>query len=93
MAKLNNQTGITIYTTDYCPYCHAAKALLRSRGLEYNEIDVAQDQAKRQEMMERSGRRTVPQVFFGDNHIGGNDDLQTYVRNVVDVAEVEKAAA
>lgn len=79
--------NINIYTTDYCPYCHAAKALLRSRGLEYNEIDVTYDTAKRDEMIARSGRRTVPQVFFGDKHIGGNDDLQRYVRNVLDPQE------
>lgn len=82
--------NITIYTTDYCPYCHVAKALLRSRGLNYTEIDVSRDLDKRDEMIERSGRRTVPQVFFDDKHIGGNDDLQRYVRNVLDA---ETAAA
>ncbi len=82
--------SITMYTTDYCPYCHAAKALLRSRGLSYAEIDVTTDADKQAEMIERSGRRTVPQVFFDDKHIGGNDDLQRYVRNVVDA---ETAAA
>lgn len=77
--------NITIYTTDYCPYCHAAKALLRARGLSYTEIDVTKDAAKREEMIQRSGRRTVPQVFFDDKHIGGNYDLQRYVRNTLDV--------
>lgn len=82
--------NITIYTTDYCPYCHSAKALLRSRGLSYTEIDVSRDLEKRDEMIERSGRRTVPQVFIDDKHIGGNDDLHRYVRNVLDA---ETAAA
>lgn len=80
-----SNNNIVIYTTDYCPYCHTAKALLRSRGLDYAEVDVTHDAAKREEMIERSGRRTVPQVFFGEQHIGGNDDLQRYVRNVLDV--------
>lgn len=82
--------NITIYTTDYCPYCHATKALLRSRGLSYTEIDVTKDADRQAEMIERSGRRTVPQVFIDDKHIGGNDDLQRYVRNVLDA---ETAAA
>lgn len=84
---MTNTNKVTIYSTDYCPYCHAAKMLLKSRGLEYTEIDVTRDMEKRDEMVERTGRRTVPQVFFGDKHIGGNDDLQRYVRNVVDAEQ------
>jgi len=66
---------ITIYTTPACPYCHAAKALLREKGVAFEEIDV-QDASRRQQMMQRAnGRRTVPQIFIGATHVGGCDDL------------------
>lgn len=66
---------ITIYTTPYCPYCHAAKALLNRKGARFDEIDVS-DPALRQRMMIRAnGRRTVPQIFIGERHVGGSDDL------------------
>ena len=66
---------VTIYTTPYCPYCHAAKALLKKKGVAFEEIDV-QDHVLRQQMMLRaSGRRTVPQIFIGDTHVGGSDDI------------------
>jgi glutaredoxin 3 len=66
---------ITIYTTPYCPYCHAAKALLNRKGAAFEEIDV-QDPALRQQMMLRAnGRRTVPQIFIGEIHVGGSDDI------------------
>jgi glutaredoxin 3 len=66
---------ITIYTTPYCPYCHAAKALLKKKGVAFEEIDV-QDPGLRQQMMIRSnGRRTVPQIFIGEKHVGGSDDM------------------
>ena len=69
------QPKITIYTTPYCPYCHAAKALLKKKGVAFDEIDV-QDSTVRQQMMIRSsGRRTVPQIFIGDMHVGGSDDI------------------
>jgi glutaredoxin 3 len=69
------QPRITIYTTPYCPYCHAAKALLKKKGVSFEEIDV-QDPALRQQMMLRAnGRRTVPQIFIGDTHVGGSDDI------------------
>ncbi len=67
--------AITLYTTGWCPYCARAKALLDRKGAIYTEIDIEADAAKRAEMMERSGRRTVPQIFIGDRHIGGCDDL------------------
>jgi glutaredoxin 3 len=67
---------IVIYTTAYCPYCSRAKALLEGRGLPFEEIAVDDDPAARAAMVTRSGgRRTVPQIFFGDRHIGGCDDL------------------
>jgi glutaredoxin 3 len=59
-----------------CPYCHAAKELLRRKGVAYDEIDVSFDAAERRRMSERAGgRRTVPQIFIGDTHIGGSDEL------------------
>lgn len=67
--------NITIYTTPYCPYCHAAKALLKKKGAAFDEIDVS-DPALRQKMTARAhGRRTVPQIFIGETHVGGCDDL------------------
>ncbi|SEN88494.1 glutaredoxin 3 [Brachymonas denitrificans] len=67
---------VTIYTTAYCPYCIRAKQLLKERGVaDYQEIKVDQDPAQRQVMMERSGRRTVPQIWIGETHVGGCDDL------------------
>ena len=69
-------TSITIYTAPYCPYCHSAKALLSRKGVQFDEIDVSKDPAERQRMMLRAGgRRTVPQIFIGDTHVGGSDDL------------------
>ena len=70
-----SQPQITIYTTRYCPYCHAAKALLSKKGVSFDEIDVS-DPDLRQKMTARAnGRRTVPQIFIGDTHVGGCDDL------------------
>jgi len=66
---------IIIYSTLICPYCNAAKKLLRSKGLEYQEIRVDQDRHQRLVMMERSGRTSVPQIFINDQHVGGFDDL------------------
>ncbi|ASJ76299.1 glutaredoxin 3 [Granulosicoccus antarcticus] len=67
--------NVEIYTKGYCPYCHRAKALLDEKGVSYTEYEVSTDQARQQEMRERSGRRTVPQVFINNRHIGGSDDL------------------
>lgn len=67
---------VTIYTSPLCGFCHAAKRLLKSKNVEFNEIDVMMKPAKKQEMMARAnGRHTVPQIFFGDIHVGGCDDL------------------
>lgn len=66
---------VKIYTTPYCPYCHAAKALLTQKGVEFHEIDVS-DPELRAKMVERAnGRRTVPQIFIGQVHVGGFDDM------------------
>ncbi|MCE1251209.1 MAG: glutaredoxin 3 [Comamonadaceae bacterium] len=68
---------VTMYTTAVCPYCTRAKQLLKARGVEHiEEVRIDQDPAERQRMMERTGRRTVPQIFIGDTHVGGCDDLQ-----------------
>jgi glutaredoxin 3 len=69
---------ITLYTQNHCPFCRAAKSLLEQRGLDHREIDVGKDGPRLAEMMHLSGRWTVPQIFFGDRHIGGFDDLQAY---------------
>jgi len=68
--------NITIYTTRSCGFCYAAKSLLTKKGLSYDEIDVGADPAARQRMMLRAnGRRSVPQIFIGETHVGGNEDL------------------
>ena len=68
--------SVRLYTTPICPYCARAKALLTQKGITFEEVDVYMDAAARKEMFEKSGRRTVPQIFIGDRHIGGCDDLQ-----------------
>ncbi|AIN18703.1 MULTISPECIES: glutaredoxin 3 [Yersinia] len=66
---------IEIYTKATCPFCHRAKALLNSKGAVFHEIAIDNDPAKREEMIARCGRTTVPQVFIDGQHIGGCDDL------------------
>jgi glutaredoxin 3 len=66
---------VTIYTTPICPYCHMAKRLLTSKGVAFHEIDVSRDPALRDEMTAKAGRYTVPQIWIGDRHVGGCDDL------------------
>ncbi|VDC23539.1 glutaredoxin 3 [Pseudogemmobacter humi] len=67
---------VEIYTTPTCPYCHAAKRLLTKKGVNFTEIDVSRDPDLRLAMTNRAGgRRTVPQIFIGDRHVGGSDDL------------------
>jgi glutaredoxin 3 len=70
-----NSPAIVMYTTNWCPYCERARKLLKSKGATFNEIDVESAAEKRAEMLSRSGRRTVPQIFIGDQHVGGSDDL------------------
>ncbi len=66
---------ITIYSTPICPYCNRAKDLLKRKGQTWSEIDVSDD-AQREKMIERAGgKRTVPQIFIGDTHVGGYDEL------------------
>ncbi|MDB5557534.1 MAG: grxC [Enterovirga sp.] len=67
---------ITIYTKAWCPYCAAAKELLQNKGAPFDEIDIGAQPDRRSEMMTRSGgRSTVPQIFVGEQHVGGCDDL------------------
>jgi glutaredoxin 3 len=67
---------VTIYTTPICPYCVRAKSLLKKKGAEVEEIDVFMDGDARDKMQEKSGgRRTVPQIFVGETHVGGCDEL------------------
>jgi glutaredoxin 3 len=71
---------IRIYTTPICPYCVRAKALLEKKGANFEEIDVLGDRGAREEMERKSGRCTVPQIFIGDEHVGGSDDLHALDR-------------
>jgi glutaredoxin 3 len=67
--------AVTMYTTSWCPYCDRARRLLASKGVAFEEIDVESAAEKRAEMHTRSGRRSVPQIFIGEQHVGGSDDL------------------
>ena len=66
---------VTIYTTNYCGYCFRAKALLNRKGVQFHEIDVSDPVLRRAMMEKANGRRTVPQIFIGDRHVGGSDEL------------------
>jgi glutaredoxin 3 len=66
---------VIVYTTPFCPYCDRALALLAKKGAAVTEIAAGMDAAKKAEMIARSGRRTFPQIFVGDTHVGGCDDL------------------
>jgi len=70
-----SQPSIVMYATQTCPYCAAARMLLTKKGLDYEEIPVAGDEEKREEMERLSGRRTVPQIFIDEQPIGGFDEL------------------
>ena len=73
---------VTMYSGDPCPYCAAAKALLKSKNVEIEEFDIWKDATKAKEMLQRTnGKRTIPQMFIGDHYIGGNDDLQALNRS------------
>lgn len=66
---------VLIYTTATCPYCYRARRLLTRREVAFEEVRIDRDAAQRQAMLDRSGRDTVPQIFIGERHIGGYDDL------------------
>jgi glutaredoxin 3 len=68
--------AVRMYTTQVCPFCQRAKALLKQRGVsQIEEIRIDLDEVERNKMMETTGRRTVPQIFIGSTHVGGHDDL------------------
>ena len=68
---------VELYTTTYCPFCHRAKALLKNKGVEFEEIDVTNDPALREKMVKLAGgRRTVPEIFINGRIIGGYDELR-----------------
>jgi len=69
------QAKVVVYTTDYCPYCVRALALLRSKGAEPTEVDVSGDQETRRWLVEKTGQRTVPQVFINEKPVGGFTDI------------------
>jgi glutaredoxin 3 len=66
---------VVIYTKPWCPYCERARALLKAKGVSFQEIDIESQPEQRQEMIRRSGRKTVPQIFIGERHMGGSDDI------------------
>lgn len=67
--------NVTIYSSNYCPFCFRAKQLLEYKQVEFNEINVDGKHELRQEMMDKCGRHTVPQIWIGEQHVGGCDDL------------------
>jgi glutaredoxin 3 len=72
---------VEIYTSPLCGFCHAAKRLLKQKGINFSEIDVLVDPARKPEMIQRAnGGRTVPQIFVGDTHVGGCDELYALER-------------
>lgn len=72
---MSERPDVVVYSKPFCPYCVAAKALLREKGVEFREVDVSRDDAERESLVQRTGRRTVPQIFIGTRHVGGFDDL------------------
>ncbi len=84
--KSKQTAKITVYSKGYCPYCVRAKATLKKLGLKFEEFDITFNKAYANEMRERSMRKTVPQIFVDEHHVGGNDDLQAAVKN----GELEK---
>lgn len=72
---------VTIYTRPFCGYCARALILLEEKGVEFTEIEAGMDPGKRSEMIQRSGRATFPQIFVGETHIGGYDDMAAFDRD------------
>ena len=75
-----SQPQVLMYTTGWCPYCERARKLLAAKQVSFEEVDVEAAPEKRAEMQTRSGRSTVPQIFIGDQHVGGSDDLPPSTR-------------
>ncbi|WP_439136211.1 glutaredoxin 3 [Pseudomaricurvus sp.] len=74
-------SAVTLYTTRYCPFCVRAKGLLDHKAVAYTDISVDNNPELRQEMMAKSGRRTVPQIWVGEHHVGGCDELMALERS------------
>lgn len=73
---MEDMQNVEIYTSPLCGFCHAAKRLLKQKGVEFSEVDVLRDPGRKPEMIQRAnGGRTVPQIFVGETHVGGCDDL------------------
>lgn len=70
-----SHSTVVMYATAACPFCVAARSLLQSKGVRWTEVAIDRQSDKRSEMMQRSGRHTVPQIFIGDHHVGGFDEL------------------
>lgn len=68
-------SNVTIYTTKVCPYCVRAKDLFKRKGVAYTEVDASDDDVREAMIVKAGGRRTVPQIFIGETHVGGCDDL------------------
>ena len=79
-SALRVMAHVTIYTRPFCGYCARALKLLNDKGIAFTEIEAGFDPDKRREMMDRSGRSTFPQIFVGDRHIGGCDDMMALER-------------
>ena len=80
MHKFHSMSKITIYSTNWCPYCRSAKAFFDQKGLKYEEIDLTDDDAGREALVSRTKRTSVPQIFIGEHHVGGYDDLRALDR-------------
>lgn len=86
------RAAITLYTTAICPYCVAAKNFLKSKGMDWTEVRIDRDPEARARMLERARRTSVPQIFVGDTHVGGYDDMIALHREGRFEALVEGAA-
>ena len=75
------QPVVSMYVSNWCPYCQRAKSLLKQKQIVFDELNVEEDEKTRDEMIARSNRRTVPQIFIGDKHVGGCDELYALDRS------------
>jgi glutaredoxin 3 len=75
------QPDVIVYVSDWCMYCQRAKGLLRQKQVVFSEVNVEEDEKSREEMLARSNRRTVPQIFIGEKHVGGYDELDALDRS------------
>ena len=76
-----SRPAVTVYVSDWCPYCQRAKSLLQQKQVVFSEVNIEEDAKFREEMIARSNRRTVPQIFIGDKHVGGCDELYALDRS------------